>query len=121
VFLVIAALGVAVAAWKVAGAVGAWWNAGPNYALAPTASCLREHGYSVAPIRRGTGDWNYPGIWIARRGDYLMSAYFTPSAEAAGKALARMSVSIGPRRNVATNLEASFGQTEQALACLRSH
>ena len=119
-FAVIAALIASVAAWKVVGAVDAWWNAGPNYTMAPTAACLREDGFTVSRIRRGTGDGNYPGIWISRRGDYLLSAYFTPSAQTAEKALEGMSVSIGPRRNVATNLEVSFGQTDRALACLRS-
>ncbi|HEY2354643.1 MAG TPA: hypothetical protein VGH79_07090 [Gaiellaceae bacterium] len=107
-------------AWKVAASAGSWWNAGPRYRLSPTSSCLREHGYDVSRIKRGAGDWNFPGIWISRRGDYLMSAYFAPTTAAASNALAGMSVSIGPRRNVATNLEIAGSAEGRALTCLRS-
>jgi hypothetical protein len=120
VFLVIAAVIAAVAAWKVAGAVGAWWSAGPNYRLAPTASCLRDRGYAASRIPIGKGDMNFPGIWVNRRGDYLMDIYFTPNTETASKVLAGMSDSIGPRRNVVTNLEDSVDATDSALACLRT-
>ncbi len=119
-FSVIAAVILGVSVFTAAGAVTAWWNAGPNYRLAPTASCLRAYGYSSLRIRRGSGDWNYPGLWVSRSGDYLMSVYFTPSADAAGRALTGMSDSIGARRNVATNLEVAGTEENQVLACLRT-
>ena len=120
VFAVLAAIVAVGGTFWLAGAAWAWWNSGPNYTLAPTASCLRQHGYTADRIRRGTGDWNYPGLWISRRGDYLMSMYFTPSPRAAEKALVGMSVSAGARRNVATNLEVFLRDDAPVLACLRT-
>jgi len=115
-FCLIAVPIAAFAALTGAGAVVAWWDAGPNYALAPTASCLRAHGYGAMRISE---DGN-PGLWISRRGEYLMSMYFTPSADAAQKSLAGSSVSIGTRRNVATDLEYAGAAENRALACLTS-
>ena len=115
-FLLIAAVATGVVAWKATGAVADWWNAGPNYRLAPTASCLHAHGYEAMRIRE---DGN-SGLWISRRGEYLMSMYFTPNADAAQKSLAGMSVSIGTRRNVATDLEYAGDAENRALACLTS-
>jgi hypothetical protein len=106
----------AFAALKGVGGVVAWWDAGPNYHVAPTASCLRAHGYGAMRIRE---DGN-PGLWISRRGEYLMSMYFTANADAAQQSLAGMSVSIGTRRNVATDLEYAGDAENRALGCLTS-
>jgi len=113
-FAVIAALIAAVAAWKVAGAVDAWWSAGPNYTPAATASCLRHHGYAISRV----DGYGYPGIRASRGQDYL-DAYFTPNTHDADHLAVRIYSAI-ERRNVVFDSMVELPRDGPIVACLRT-
>ena len=112
--LLIATPVAAFAGLEAAGAVYGWWTAGPNYTVTPTATCLREHGYTVSRL----DGYGYPAIRASRGKDWL-DAYFTPSTDAADHLRTELYSAI-ERRNVVFDSMVELPRDRPVVACLRA-
>jgi hypothetical protein len=92
----------------------------PNYLLAPSAACLRAHGYTVS--RPFDGDFGRETVEIDGRLREVWLVAFTPSAARASRNASTDPYGIPTVRNVVFDIEGvGLGPRDQPIvACLRT-